>query len=791
MDDVALEREALRLFEALTDIPEADREGWIAARTAGNEALAGRLRSLLAAERRASLSTGGAWLSEDTAELPARIGAYRITGLIGRGGMGTVYRGERDSGDFDHVVAVKVIKPGLLSDALAERFRRERQTLAQLSHPHIAQLFDGGETDEGAPYIVMEFVPGFSLLRWVEETAPSRAERLRMFGAICRAVGFAHRSLVVHRDLTPSNVLVTPDGSPKLIDFGIARAPDLAPSTDGARAPSIGSLSLTPGYAAPERMTSAAVSTSTDIYSLGKLLGWLVDDKSSELRAIIAKATADDPNDRYATAESLAEDVEAWATGYPVSAVRRGPGYIFAKFVGRNRLPIAAAALTIALLLAALVYALVANHRAQIARADAETRFNDVRALANYMLFDLNGQLARVPGNTAARAALADQAQRYLASLAATPGASADLQLETARGLLRLAQIQGVPNEPNLGERDNALANLRRADQLLTSRPGEDAHAAIYRGLSALYRGLIEVHGKADQKAARASLAQAEASLASVAPAGRDDEWVRAMSALRIAQLEFLDVAGERAGLASLIERARKERQGWTPAQRDSFSARADEAMLLYYEGLSLGDTDYEKALAVHLEAEKRYDALLEERRDDPLLLYRAAWNGLDGFAAGSRAGIEHVSDRLIRRAAQVIDRLALIDDRDDAVRALQMNIKEALSQNLRDAGAFEEAIAAAQQVVALRKAAAEKAGKAGTTNDLGNLGFSQMVLGVVARDGGQRPLACAAWRDALASLRTAEKAEKIIGFHQGFIPGIEAHVKACANGGPIDFPMR
>ena len=791
MDDIERERRALDLFDAYADVAEADREDWIKAQTAGDNALELRLRSLLAAERTANMRTGGAWLPDDDDDahaMPDRIGAYRISGLIGRGGMGSVYRGERDMGDFDHAVAIKVIKPGLLSDALAERFKRERQTLAQLAHPHIAQLYDGGETADGAPYIVMELVDGRSLKRWVEEDAPARAVRLAMFDAICQAVGFAHRNLVVHRDLTPSNVLVTREGAPKLIDFGIARTPDPGAAPDGPRASSIGSLSLTPGYAAPERMTSAAVSTAADIYSLGKLLAWLVPAQDGEFKAIVARATATDPDARYATAEALAEDVIAWRDGMPVNAMEGGRRYVAAKFIRRNRGGLALATLALVLLVGALVYALVANHRAQIARAEAEARFDDVRSLAGYMLFDLNRQLARVPGNTAARAALAGEAQRYLASLARTPDAPADLQLETARGLIRLAQIQGVPTEPNLGERGKAIANLDAADRLLAALPADDPHVATFRGLSAVHRSLILAHGEGDEAGAKAALADAARILATVAAPARDLPWTQALSALRIAQLDNADLSDQRPSIAGILAQARRDRAAWTPEQRADFANRADAAMLVYFEGLLHADDDYAKALDFHLEAERQFDALLAERHDDPLLLYRAAWNGSDGFAAASRAGKEDVSDRMIRKAASVIDRLALIDDQDDSVRALQANIKEALAQNLRDADQFAAAIAAGRDVVALRKAAATRKPDGRT---IGNLGFSQMILGIIARDAGDRALACATWGDALASLKRADATGQIVGFHKGFIPGIEAHVQACAAGRAIDFPMR
>jgi len=788
MDDLERERTALLLFDELADITEHKREAWIAERTDGNLPLERRLRTLIAAERRANMRTGGAWLDEAQEPLPARIGAYRITGLIGRGGMGSVYRGERITGDFDHVVAIKVIKPGLLSEVLAERFRRERQTLAQLSHPNIAHLYDGGETQDGSPYIVMELVDGLSLARWVEDNGPAREDRLAMFGAICHSVGFAHRNLVVHRDITSSNVLVTADGTPKLIDFGIARAPDLKPSTEAARVPSIGSLSLTPGYAAPERMTSAAVSTSADIYSLGKLLAWLMSAQDAEFRAIIARATANDPDDRYLTAEALAEDVEAWAKGLPVAAMEGGRRYVLTKFIRRNRLPLGIAALALALLVSALVFALVANHRAQVARVDAETRFNDVRALASYMLFDLDDQLARVPGNTAARAALAEQAQTYLSALAQTPGSAPALQLETARGLLRLAEVQAVPLKPNLGEPERAQANLDRADALLARQPENEPLAQLHRGLSATHRGLILLHSETEENAARAALDNAEKSLSSAPVAGLGDAWHEAFNGLRLAQLELADVSDNRDHLPELLKRADADRADWSPAYRESFEARRHRALLAYYQALVFSDSDYDRATELHLAAEQLYDVLLAERRDDPLLLYRAAWNGLDGFAVASRAGLENVSGRLIEQAAQIIDRLALIDDRDDAVQALQSNIKEALAQNLRDGERFDEAIAVSRDVVALRKAAADELGTGGA---LGNLGFSQMILGVIARDAGHRDLACQSWKEAQESLRRSEATGAILGFHKGFMPGIDSHLKACTSGQSIHFPMR
>jgi serine/threonine protein kinase len=190
----------------------------------GRPELLTRLRTFIAAEQEVTMRTGGAVASMGSeAPAPKRLAGYNIIERIGSGGMGSVYLARRDRGDFDHLAAVKIIRPGLLSERLVDRFRRERQILAQLRHPNIAQLFDGGSTEDGSPYIIMEYVEGRPLLAWAEETAATRDQRIDMLLQACAAVSFAHANLIVHRDITPSNVMVTNGGVAKLIDFGIAR----------------------------------------------------------------------------------------------------------------------------------------------------------------------------------------------------------------------------------------------------------------------------------------------------------------------------------------------------------------------------------------------------------------------------------------------------------------------------------------------------------------------------------------------------------------------------------------
>lgn len=779
MTDPSLEREAVALLEEVIDLPPAEQATQLAERTAGRPALRGRVESLLAAHRETMLRTGGATeLAPDEAP-PARLGAYRIEERIGRGGMGSVYRAVRDAGDFDHVAAVKIVRPGPGSEALGERFRRERSLLAGLVHPNIAQLYDGGETPTGAPYFLMEYVPGELLLRWAEARGATTAQRARLFADICAAVGHAHRNLVVHRDLTPSNVLVTAEGMVKLIDFGIARPPDAA---DAPReASSLDSLSLTPGYAAPERMTSGIVTTSADIYSLGKLLERLIPPgNDGDLAAIVAKATAMAPGARYATVEALAEDVRAWNGGYPVRARGGGWGYRARRFVARNRWAAAAAAVAAMLIGVALV-------RAELARSAEAERFGQLRSLATYMLFDLNRDLARVPGNTGARDKLARRAQHYLDLLAASPRASDALRQETARGLIQLARVQGVPDEPNLGEVDAAEANLRRAAGILAELPPSPAVTVDGVRLD-IYRALMLLHAGAREKDALSLLDAADARLEGVAAAARGVDWWQARRAGRLARLEHADVSDQRDRIPAIVAAMQADRARWPAAMRGTDLALRDQAVSGYYEALRLSFADDKRSTDLFLANEPRFDALLKRTPNDSYLLYRSAWNDFDGFASASRFGREDQSARLIGEVQATVDRLLSIDPQDSSVVAISANAKEARAQSLRDADRFAEAIALQQEVVALRRSqvTAERKGRS-----VGNLGFSLAILGVIARDAGQRGLACRSYVEAANLFDEIDGRGEILGFQKSLLPGLTKKKVACASGASIAGELR
>jgi len=790
MTDPALERAALAVFERLLDVAEADRDAWLAAETTGNPTLFERVRAMLEADRISELRTGAAVDMIEEEPVPERIGAYRITGRIGGGGMGSVYRGERMTGDFAHVVAIKIIKPGLLTDRLIDRFRTERQTLAQLSHPNIAHLFDGGETEAGSPYIIMELVDGLPLIEWADGQKADRQgldrdARLRLFGDVCAAVGFAHRNLIVHRDLTPSNVLVTGDGVVKLIDFGIAKPADDEPAPAGGMTPSIGSLSLTPGYAAPERMTSAQVTTAADIYSLGKLLQKLVppgpDDR--DLRAIIARATANRPQDRYPTADALGQDLDRWAKGFTVAATAGGRRYRVTKFIGRNRLGVGVATTVLLLLIGALLVTLQAYARAEKARAAEAARFEDLRSLAGFMLFELNGRMERVIGNNAARVRLADRAQTYLSALAASEGAGPGLRLEAARGFVTLARIQGVPTEPNLGDVGRAAQNLETAIAMLRAPDIPRAAAAppLAEALSLL--AMVKAHAQSDSEGGNRLAAEAARTLAASEDHG--PQWQAARSQLRKAQLELAVLGQKPDDLQRLADLLDREVGAWPAAMQRSRAAAFDRAAARYYRGIRAYFIDeLDAGVDFALDAERRLLALDKAEPNDPAILQLIAFNAYLGYGTASGAkGREADAQRFVRTARESVDRLMQIEPNDQTLRAFAGSVRGAESQALSDRGLHAQAIAMQRSVVALYEQVFRAQGKSSTAN---RLVAANVALSAIAHKANDRDVLCAAGSAALGHLVRLEARGELLGFAARYKPGLEGNAALCAKGAPV-----
>ncbi|MEM8995826.1 MAG: serine/threonine-protein kinase, partial [Acidobacteriota bacterium] len=410
-------RELEQHYDRVIDLPGRERAAYVAALRSDRPRLAERLSSLVDASDdaeqriRSVLDRNLDALAEagGTQDMPARIGPYEVLRELGRGGMSVVYLARRADRHFRKSVAIKVVLRGMDFDEILRRLRQERQILAQLEHPNIAAVFDGGNTDDGAPYVVMEFVDGRPIDAYCRDKELDLRGRLELFCQVCEAVAYAHRNLVVHRDLKPSNVLVTDDGRVKLLDFGIAKLLDPEQALEFGKTTE--SMRLwTPGFASPEQIAGRGLSTASDIYSLGVLLFHLLCGRGpyapdlgrreleqavadgrlerpsqaapsaaegrslrGDLDAIFAEATRLRPDERYASARNLAADVLRHLDGLPVLARRESAFYPLRKFAGRHRRALLGTALGGLVLAATLVFSAVrlATER-QVALAERE-----------------------------------------------------------------------------------------------------------------------------------------------------------------------------------------------------------------------------------------------------------------------------------------------------------------------------------------------------------------------------------------------------------------------------------
>ena len=452
-----------------------------------------------------------------------RIGAYEILSELGHGGMGMVYLAGRADDEFQKKVAIKLMRPGTASEDALRRFRSERQIAASLDHPNIARLLDGGTTEAGEPYFVLEYVEGEPLIEWCDHRRLSIDGRLKLFQEICAAVQYAHQGLVVHRDIKPGNIFVTSAGVPKLLDFGIAKL--LQPEGAAETAPETGTLMrlMTPEYASPEQVRGRRITTASDVYSLGVVLYELLSGRQpyrvttgdpeeiirvvcdrdpdrpstavthpraeaasdvappmaargetsaglvrrlrGDLDAIVLKAMRKEPELRYASADQLSEDIGRHLAGVPVLARRGTAGYRASKFVRRHRVGLAAAALVVAALAGGVVMTVREARRARAAEARAQRRFDDVRQLANSFLNEFHDSIRNLPGSTPARRLLVQKGLTYLDNLSREASDDASLLRDLADGYHRLADLQGNPGSgaAMLGDMAGAQESLRKS----------------------------------------------------------------------------------------------------------------------------------------------------------------------------------------------------------------------------------------------------------------------------------------------------------------------------------------
>jgi len=470
-------RRALLLFERLLDLSPGAPQRATLFRDASPEVLA-EVAALEAVEARSAEAFATGFDADEPTlpgERPSRVGAYRLDALIGEGGMGEVWSATRDDGLFEHRAAVKLIRPGIVSAGAEARFAEERRILARLEHPGIARLIDGGVSNGGWPYLITELVEGRPIDQHCKDPACTLRDRAALVREAAHAIQAAHGALIVHADIKPGNLLVTPQNRVKLVDFGIARLIDDGGDEVATLQP------MTRGYASPERLAGALPSVADDVHALGVVLRELIAGAPPDrgLAAIVARATAPDPAARYPTMDAMAADLERWLNDRPVRAHPPAFAYRAERFVRRHRFGTAASTIAVVALLGAATAVAVGHLRTAQAQAAEAQRIDDLRSVSHYLLFEMQADLARQPNSLAMRTRIAERLQLYLDRLAAAPRATADIRMEAAEGLIRLADQQGNPGQANLGQPDRARRNLEQAAKLAHGLPG--ANAAVLR----------------------------------------------------------------------------------------------------------------------------------------------------------------------------------------------------------------------------------------------------------------------------------------------------------------------
>lgn len=777
-------------------------------------------------------------LVDDWDRVGSRVGPFELTELIGTGGMGAVFLAKRMDAEFEQQVAIKIVRGQFIAPELKRRFETERQILANLNHPYIASLIDAGTLDDGAPYLVMEYIGGVPVDAYCDKAALSLPQRVALIRKIATAVQAAHQSLIIHRDLKPSNVLVTADGIPKLLDFGIAKLVEPESGETAGNTTVYGSQALTPNYASPEQVLENRVTTASDVYSLGILAyellagerpyfinattpAELLDSfntlniprpstrlatvQKAELRDEIAKRRATDPvrlrkalsgdldnillkaldtepERRYETASAFSADLRRYSEGLPVEAAGNSARYRLKRFVARNKLAVGAAGVVAVSVLAALGVSTWAYFQAETARAEADARFNQVREIAGTMMFDVYDEVGKLRGATRARELLATSAQQYLESLSTSSMSSPELQLDVGRGYARLASVIGGVDDLSLGDRFSAMAQYQKAESVLTKLVEDVPDNDDYRTALAQLHAEIAAHtlyGDNDIPLARSYAVKSVANYAALSSFDEERRHGQVRALIELA--DTYDWDGDFAKTIEILELAMIEAKALDT--NPETSPKGAQALAQIHR--DMGEAYY------YLDDMER--SLVELRKALPL--NEAAVKFADNVPGAERslaitlwslAGVEHDADEseasvaTINRAQALARRMLDASPDDNGTQTLYSTIAQQRSTILSEAGQHNEAIRQAKESYRMQLSMNDAnqddpGGYRELTIDIFNLGYVYL-----AADNEQ---ACPWLSEAHERMLSQQTAGTLTGFDEKtLLPDIaEAHTEACS----------
>ncbi len=681
-----------------------------------------------------------------------QFGHYRIVERIGQGGMGTVYRVVRTDGEFQIAAAIKLVRGGMDSHLVLERFRMERQILAKLEHPNIARLLDGGSTTTGLTYFLMEYIEGLPLTRYCDTHQLPVSERLDLFRKVCDAVSYAHQNLIIHRDLKPDNILVTKQGIPKLLDFGIAKILE-QPVAGAAGDPTMTMVRMgTPAYSSPEQIRGAPVGMSTDVYSLGVVLyelltgqrpyrldsvGWeesarvicerdatrpstVVSSKSKgggeaeeisrfrnttadglrrrlvgDLDNILSMALRKEPARRYRSVDQLSDDLKKHLEGRPVLARGDALGYTTRKFIGRHKLAVATGAIFAVLLCGAGAFAAWQAERLSI-------RVDEDRRLASSFLADIHDEIAKLPGSIPARQALLSKSVDYLNGLARETGRDREMRRSLALAYERFAELLVGVDSAGFGKSAQALKTYETAKGLREAIAHESYDPKTQYELASNYLIGSYISGRAssiDQRLGydRKALQISEA-LVAVPP--RNTEYQALLAKAYTSTAYGLGMYGRWREAAAQFRKAVPIRERLAAEMPENREARRELANIYYRIGV---------------------------------------------IAAQSGQSRDALKD--LRKALDIESALLLTDRDNEQVRSDVASTHHFLGVALKGTGDFERALAHLQEAISIREATLAADERDARTRSLlaGNYAEQSTIFDLSSRE-----------RDALSSIRRA-----------------------------------